>query len=124
MFSISTDEENFTEHHATVEDAIAAAVASGADRFWIGEDRSPTSPESYWSAEDWLDHVSQQDDYDGDWADAWDVSSEQQRKELEDEVVPILAAWLDRHGLRPKHFCIDEMTAYRFDVDQGRAVKV
>lgn len=113
MFAISTDEENFTGTYGTIEEAIDEAANGYAyEKFWIGECVPPIQPEDLWSAEDWLEHVSVQDDYAGEWAEDWDGSTREQRKELEQTVRKVMAEWLDRHKLRPRHFNVVNVVRY------------
>lgn len=70
----------------------------------MGESHDPSPPESWWDAEDWIEHVLCQDEYSGEWAEGTLSTTKEQREELEAEVRKIMAAWLDRHDLRPK-FC-------------------
>jgi hypothetical protein len=109
-FAYSFNGENYTGGHTTREDAIAEAKAEADDhtRFYTGRCVPPQQPEDFWNAEDWLDHVSCQDEYGSDWADGWDDSTAAQRAELETEVRAVMAAWLDRHKLRPGFFTIDD----------------
>ena len=88
---------------AVVADAVEEATNGYAyETFWVGKCVPPPRPEDMWCAEDWLEHVSVQDSYSGEWAEDWDGSTRVQRNELEQEVRSVLAAWLDRHNLRPK----------------------
>lgn len=112
-FSYSFDEQEYNGAFATREEAIAEAEAEDNGIFWTGENVPATAPEDWWEAEDWLEHVSCQDEYNGDHADGWDHSSKSQRAELESLVRPILAAWLDRHSLRPKFFNVTNIKQHR-----------
>lgn len=113
MFSISTDEEQYYGSYETAEKAIEEAANGYAyTNFWIGECVSPTQPEDMWDSEDWLEHVSCQDAYSGDYAEGWDNSTKEQRAELEQEVKTVMAAWLDRHKLRPSFFVIENPVEY------------
>ena len=114
-YCYSTDGEDFCGTFERPIDAINAALkaTSDGDVFWIGETRDPIPPEDWWCAADWLDHVSVQDDYDLDCASGWDLSSEKQRQELESLIRPILRDWIDRHGLNPTHYCVDDAARYR-----------
>jgi hypothetical protein len=75
----------------------------------VGVNVQPTQPEMLWFADDWLEHVSVQDEFGGEWAEDWDGSTEEQREELEKEVRDVMAKWLDRHDLRPTFFSVDEI---------------
>lgn len=119
-YAISSDEERFDGYYETLEEAIGEATVGYAyTRFWVGVMRAPIQPELYWEAYNWLEHVSVQDEYGSDWADGWDDSSKEQREELEAEIRPILAAWLDRHKLRPRFFMVDDVVEY--EVIDGKA---
>lgn len=113
-YCYSTDSENFTGRFSNFSEAIAESLAKTkhGDSFWIAESRQPIQPEDLWDAEDWLEHVSVQDDYGGDFGEGWDLSSKQQREELEAEVRSVMKSWLDRHELRPTHYCVDESVKY------------
>lgn len=116
-------EDNFQGTFDTKQDAIEEALANAdeGETIHVGRLCPPIQPEEYWAAEDWLEHVSCQDDYTGDFADDWEESTEWQRQELEREVRAVMAAWLDRHKLRPRHFLVRDTEA--FDVIDGRAVE-
>lgn len=91
--------------YASRADAVAAGLAEyNGEAFWIGEAFPPEKAEAFFDAGDWLENVSCQEDYDGDHAEGWDMSTKEQRAELEREVRPVMAAWLDRHNLRPTFF--------------------
>ncbi len=114
-FCYSTDGEGFHGRYETRDKAIEEAISHTEERdmFWIGETVAPTPPEQYWSAEDWLELVSQQDDYAGEWAEDWDCSTDKQQQELEDLVRPIMAAWLQRHKLLPTHYGVENMVKHQ-----------
>lgn len=117
-WSVSGDSERFDGAYSSKEEAIAEGRSMYPDRsFWIGRNSPPTQPEDLWEARDWLEHVSVQDDYAGEWAEDWDDSNDEQIAELEAEVRKVMAAWLDRHDLRPRFFNIDQME--RISVDEG-----
>lgn len=106
-YAYSFDGETYHGKFATAEEAIAEGFASSSrNTLWIGEAHPPIQPEDLWDTDDWLEHVSCQDEYLGDWAEDWDESTDEQREELEREVRAVVAAWLDRHGLRPRFFTI------------------
>lgn len=93
--------------------AIDEAVSDGLTDFWTGKSKTPSQPEDYWCADDWLEHVACQDEYGGDYAMDWDDSTREQQKELEEKVRAVMADWLDRHNLRPKFFTVDELAHYQ-----------
>jgi hypothetical protein len=108
-YSYSTNEENYYGDFSTIREACdeAAASAGVGSHFWVGENVPPPDPENSFSISDWLEQVSCQDEYCGDWAAGWDKSTKEQRIELETAVREMVAAWLDRHDLRPKFFNIE-----------------
>jgi hypothetical protein len=115
MFSYSTDEERFHGQFETRGEAITEVLSEtkSGQCFWVGENRAPTPPEDLWEAEDWLEHVSCQDEYSGDYAEGWDSANLKQREELEAEVRAVMAKWLDKHDLRPKFWCVDNVENLR-----------
>lgn len=122
MFAISTDEERYEGSYETIEDAIEEAANGYAyETFWVGECVPPPQPETLWRAYDWLEHVSCQDSYGGDYAEDWDDSTVEQMAELENEVQAVMAAWLDRHKLRPRFFLVED--AVKYVVVDGKPVK-
>lgn len=123
MFAISTDNENFHSKCPTIEAAIEEAIHDyDYEHFWVGRVIPPPQPETLWAAEDWLEHVSVQDEYSGEWAEEWDGSTDDQRAELETEVRRVMAAWLDRHQLRPKFFNITDPIEYQVIAGQAQRV--
>jgi hypothetical protein len=110
-YSYSTDEESYQGQFASAEDACDEAaneIAVEGAHFWVGENASPPQPETFWHAYTWLDNVSEQDEYGGEWACDWDKSKLEQRAELEAEVRTVMGRWLDRHNLRPKFWTIEK----------------
>lgn len=121
MFALSTNEENYYGNYETVESAVQEAIRHEYESFWIGECVKPTPPEDWWEANDWLEHVSCQDEYSGEWAEGWDDSTKPQREELELQVRKVMADWLDKHNLRPSFFSI--VNPVKYVVVDGVAVK-
>ncbi len=109
-FSYSLDGERY---HGTknntfdecVREALKEVKPHG--QIWVGVQRAPMQPEYYWDADDWLEHVSCQEDYSGDCADDWDISTKDEQDELNAEVREVLAKWLDRHGNRPQFWIVE-----------------
>lgn len=113
VYSWSHNEEQYFGDFATIEDALDAAEDEGHEEVvWVGECKPPTQPEVWWNAEDWLEHVSCQDEYGGEHAEDWDGSTKEQREELETEVRKVMAMWLDRHKLRPSFWNIKRAKRY------------
>lgn len=122
-WSISTNEEEYDGTFGTMEEAIEEGKAAGYGAFWVGQCVSPTKPEDLfdgWSIESWLENsVYVHEDYMGDWAEGAVDASKEQREELAGDIRPLIAAWLDRHKLRPTHWNIDPATVRRIDVDDA-----
>lgn len=91
----------------------AAIEELGGAGGWIGRDRVPIQPEEFFHAEDWLESVSCSDEYNMECADGWDASTQEQREELDEIVRAAMAAWLDRHGLRPRFFVVEKIKRIR-----------
>lgn len=109
-YCYSYNEEIFHGRFATAEEAWNAAWgADDVETAYVGECVAPSQPELWWNAEDWLEHVSCQDEYSNEWAEDWDRSSKAQRTELEAEVRSVMAAWLDRHNLRPMFYNVENV---------------
>ena len=112
-WSISTDQERYHGEYETKYAAIAEARTYHW-RCWVGQCVPPIQPEelfTLYSVESWLDHdVLQHDEYSGEWADGAVPATPNQMDELAAEIRPLIAAWLDRHKLRPTHWNIDPTT--------------
>lgn len=110
LWAISSDGEHYGPcDFESKADAIAEGEAYyDGEAFYVGRIAAPTQPEEFWNAEDWLDHVSGQDDYGGDWAEGWCDHATEHIEELEREVRAVMAAWLDRYNLRPNFFIIED----------------
>ena len=112
-YSISTDEERYENIYDSVDDAVEEATNGYAyEIFWVGEIVEPEQPETFFEARNWLESVSETEDYEGDWAEDWDRSTAMQRDELTRKVREVMAEWLDRHKLRPTHFKITKPQRY------------
>jgi hypothetical protein len=116
-WSISTNEENYNKLFNTAEEAIRYGHWSKYDEFWVGQCVAPVQPELLFNGSDietWLDMtVYQHDDYTGEWAENAVDANDNQLEELAAEIRPVIAAWLDRHKLRPTHWQIDPTTVVR-----------
>ena len=74
MYCYSIDGEQYFGAFKSVEEAVDEAVNhSEPEHFYIGKQVPPSQPEEWWEAFDWLEHVSCQDEYSGDWADSWTI---------------------------------------------------
>ncbi|MGC4033657.1 MAG: hypothetical protein QM754_18385 [Tepidisphaeraceae bacterium] len=127
IYSYSTNEEIYShENFETIEAAChaAAKIVGCGEYIWVGEVVEPSPPESLWHAEHWLEHVSVQDEYGGDHAEDGDCSTDSQRQELEREVRAVMAAWLDRHDLRPTFHNVTNARKYRVTGFTGDAYEV
>ena len=105
-WSLSQNGETYFGRFETKQAAIDEGHADGKYPFWVGECEPPSQPETFWHAEDWIEHVCCQDEYNTEWAEDWDKSTREQREELEGEVRALMADWLDHYNLRPRHFNI------------------
>ena len=114
MFAYSTDGESYSGSFETAAEALSEASAGREDGYilYVGRCVDPARPEDLWNAEDWLEHVSVQDDYSCDWADDWDRSTKGQRSELEVSVRKVMSDWLDAHGLRPRFYNVFDVVEY------------
>lgn len=123
-WSISQDEENYHGQFDTLEEAITEGIQYGT--FFVGQCVAPTPPEELFDGEvilHWLEYqVREHDDYAGEWADGAVDASREQRSELADEMRPLIAAWLDRHALRPTHWNIDPQSVRYFDAEVGYSI--
>ena len=122
-WSFSTDEENYHGEFDTLEAAIAKAregVEEGAT-VWVAQQVPPVQPEelfTHYSVEEWLERdVLEHEDYLGPWAEGAVPATREQLKELAADIKPIIAAWFDRHNLRPTHFVIDDKSVRRIEAD-------
>lgn len=118
-FSYSFDEESYYGAFDTRERAAAEATAEGKTeggrRFFTARNVPPAQPEEFWHADDWLERVSEQDEYAMDCAEDWDQSNADQHAELEAEVRAVMAAWLDRHKLRPRFYTVEDVQEHQID---------
>ena len=113
-YSYSYDEEHYNGAFDCIDDAMAAAMSSNEcpSAIWIGENVPPPPPETFWQAYDWIDCVVGQDEYSGDWAAGWPRKTLPHRRELEDEVRAVMAKWLDKYGLRPTFYNVENAKQY------------
>ena len=107
---ISFNGESYdAETYSSREEANQAAREHGARR--IAVKTAPRQPEEFidWTdVERWIDNVSEQDDYGGEWAEDWFCGTTEQMRELANQFREVAAKWLDKHGLRPTFFTVDE----------------
>lgn len=110
-WAISTNEEDYSGCFGSEDEAIAEGKANEYSRFFVGKCVKPAQPEVLFdgdAVEDWLkDHVWQHEDYCHDWADGQVNPNRKQLEDLAERIRPVIAEWLDRHGLRPRFFLID-----------------
>ncbi len=109
-WAISTDGESYQHQFDTIEDAIAEGKHHGR-RFFVGKCVAPEPPENLfdrWSVDRWIDsEVREHEDYSGEWAADAIPATREQQNELAEQIRPVIAAWLDRHKLRPTFWNID-----------------
>lgn len=117
-WSLSTNGENYHHQFDTRDEAIGEGNSYGGT-FYIGQCVSPTPPEDLfdgWSVESWLENsVWEHDDYAGEWAEDAVHPTSTQRDDLAEQIRPVIAAWLDRHNLRPKFWNIDPASVEQID---------
>lgn len=111
-WSVSYDGTSYRGDFDTRDKAIEEG-RSCSQTFWVGQKESPTPPEDFFHADDWLEDVHRHDDYAGDWDNEPDPTKEQ-TAELQDGVRKVIGWWLDKHALRPNHFNIDKSTVSEF----------
>lgn len=118
-WSISTNEELYHGTFDTVQDAIEEGKADGNGVFWVGQCMAPAQPETLfdeWDVERWIERsVWEHDDYMGEWAEGSFDPSREQMEDLATDIRPVIAAWIDRHGLRPTHWNIDPASVRKID---------
>ena len=112
-YSISTDEETYNGNYETIEEALEeASVGYAHTIFWLGTCRVPRQPEKFIDVDGMLDGLGDgHEDWGGEWAE-WDGPTAAQIAALQKEFEEVMAAWLDRHKLRPRWFCIDDAVKY------------
>ena len=99
---------------ASRDEAIEEARAERHTRFWVGECVPPTPPEKRFTAdvvEAWIEQyvVGDEEEYGGEWSDLRLLTATDKYEELAEAIQPVIAAWLDRHKLRPTHFNVDRI---------------
>lgn len=120
-YAYSTQEDTgYVGGFETREEAIQAAREDGLDSvYYLGEERPPIAPENLFDPEDWLEKVSCHEDYSIEVADGWDDPvTKDQLEELQAEVSLVMAAWLDRHKLRPKFFLVENIEVVNLDEEK------
>lgn len=103
-FAISNDEEHFEGPFETMDEALSQGTV------WIGNTRPPRQPETFIDVDGMLDGIGDGDeDWSMDCADWWNGPSKEQITELQKEFEVAMSSWLDRHDLRPKWFCVEDV---------------
>lgn len=124
-YSYSTDEERYHGQQDSIDDAVQEAFSCyglcEGDTIHIGANVAPPPPEDAFFANDWLEQVSCQDEYSGEWAEDWCGETKEQREELEAAVRKVMADWLDRHKLRPQFWNTEYIG--RYTIEGGKVVK-
>lgn len=122
-WALSTDEEMYHGTFDSMEEAIEEGNQYDVPTFWIGQVVDPVQPEELFdrsSVREWLEQsVYEHDDYLGEWAEGAVYPSDEQADELAAEIRPIIAAWLERHKLRPNHWNIDPKTVRKVNRKGG-----
>jgi hypothetical protein len=115
----STDEERWSSAATwpTREAAIAGAPAEldvePGCGFWVGRKAEVTT-----SGRDWSDDIIEalgMDAYDqaGEASEDWPCATRAAEDELTEKVQEVIDAWLDRHGLRPTFFKLDDVEEHQ-----------
>lgn len=104
-FSYSFDEESYSGEYDTREEAAQEAFTERpeAESCYVGESKTPI-PENYFTADDIIEVIQNQDDFLGEWAEDWPEANKEQRAELTEQLRSVFSAWLDKHNLRPSFF--------------------
>ena len=117
VYCYSTDEEAFhneTGEEMTREDAIEEAICvlglDPGDGFFLGirvalrgEDFAP-------KACDIIETMGMRiDDRVGEISDGWPSTSLQQDEELTARIREVVGQWLDKHGLQPRFYAVDQV---------------
>jgi len=113
-YSYSSNEENYYGGFETREDAVAEA-SKELTHFWTGKNRITESPEEHWYAVDWLEYVSETEEYSLECAQGWDRSTEDQREELEAEVRMVMRRWCEKHDLLPRFYHVEDIVEHKID---------
>lgn len=119
-YAYSHDEELYHGDYDTPEEAAIEGLdgADENDRVWVGVKVPPPQPELYFQIEDLIENVSCQDEYGLECAEDWYDGTAVQEKEINAEVSAVIGRWLDKHGLRPKFFLVEETIEWELDGDQ------
>lgn len=115
-WAYSFDEENYSSSVFASRAEVVAELQDCDRAVWIGQCKPVDPPELFftsWSVEEWLKSVLEQDEYSIEAAEGSLNATRDQTTELAEEIRPIISAWLDRHGLRPRFYLIDEATVER-----------
>lgn len=120
-WSISTGGGQYYGTFDTMEEAIEEGRTYGKT-FWVGQCVTPAQPEDLfdgYSVLNWLENtVYEHDDYAGEWAEGAVDATREQCEELAEEITPLIAAWLDRHNLRPRHWIIDTASVRKIEASE------
>lgn len=107
QYGFSLDEERYHGFHDSREEAVIAAFEYDPDakECFTGEIEVPI-PENCLSADTLIEDIQCQDEFSGEWAQDWPNNTEDQLKELEENLQKVFGEWLDKHDLRPKFYNI------------------
>jgi hypothetical protein len=120
-YAYSLDGERYHGSFGSAEEAAANGLNDDdRDSVWVGECVPPPQPETFLDAAYILEHVQCQDYYSGEYGEDWPNASKDQEAELTEALQAAFAAWLDRHGLRPEFFMVEnvrEITRAELEAD-------
>lgn len=107
-YSYSTNEENYEGEFDTPEEAAQACFAENPDHHvcWVGEAVRP-QPENFIDGDLLIEHIMEQDEFSGDWAEAWPEATKEQKADLDERLKNMFLEWMDAHDLRPSFWNIE-----------------
>ena len=120
-YYVTNDEEHWsTGPYDTREEAIAAGPAEfdlkPGQKLWTGADCGVVDTYGPYSDRVIEDAQERAFDENGDCAEMWlDGVTAEQHDELDKALDEVWEAWLDKHGLRPKWFLIDNIEEHVYD---------
>lgn len=122
-YSYSHDEEHYHGQYDSIAEALEEAFDhEDTARCHVGVITPATQPERCLSARSMiyevLDKLTEDETWAGEWAEPsgsriqYARDNPEQIKELETELRKVFGAWLDKHGLRPTHWTVENVQTY------------
>lgn len=114
QYSYSTNEERYHGDFPTPEAAADEGFAENeeADVIFVGENRIPM-PEDCIDGNDVIESVQNHEDFLTEFAEDWHGVSKERREELTNAIRKTFGEWIDKHGLRPTFFTVDNVKEFR-----------